>query len=224
MNMLRKGWLTCLLAASLTGMPQGVAADEKTRALQQALYNTGFDPNGIDGSLGPGTRRAFVAFWHAQGLDLSAIDLGPSVTSYFASVVRGFDPKRLKQLRAAKADDLCSDRILASAAALKPYGIQLSPADANTPTRGFVGKLKRNSSDGDGHPMIFLFDHSSDDCLLLGAWRGKDGAYLYENGSYVYPWRRTSDGKEMEVSAQLINSTVILKNDQGTHSFAVKGF
>lgn len=37
--------------------------------LQQKLKDLGFDPNGVDGSFGPGTTKAVIAFQQSKGLD-----------------------------------------------------------------------------------------------------------------------------------------------------------
>lgn len=43
------------------------------RALQQALSDLGYDPNGIDGQFGPGTKAAVLAFQEAEGLTADGI-------------------------------------------------------------------------------------------------------------------------------------------------------
>lgn len=40
--------------------------------LQQKLKDLGFDPNGIDGNFGPGTRDAVIAFQQSKGLQADA--------------------------------------------------------------------------------------------------------------------------------------------------------
>jgi peptidoglycan hydrolase-like protein with peptidoglycan-binding domain len=44
---------------------------DQRRAVQQALADLGFDPRGIDGVFGPGTRRALAAWQGARGLSAS---------------------------------------------------------------------------------------------------------------------------------------------------------
>jgi len=59
-------------------------------ALQQRLKDLGFDPNGVDGNFGPGTKTALIAFQNSKGLEadgkagpstLGALQLGGSAPS-----------------------------------------------------------------------------------------------------------------------------------------------
>src|SRR5881398_1855345 len=45
--------------------------------LQQKLKDLGFDPNGVDGNFGPGTRDAVIAFQQSKGLQADGI-AGPA--------------------------------------------------------------------------------------------------------------------------------------------------
>ncbi len=55
---------------------QGSSGPDVT-ALQQKLKDLGFDPNGVDGSFGPGTRDAVIAFQQSTGLQADGI-AGPA--------------------------------------------------------------------------------------------------------------------------------------------------
>src|SRR5260370_2707514 len=51
---------------------QGSSGPDVT-ALQQKLKDFGFDPNGVDGNFGPGTRDAVIAFQQSKGLQADGI-------------------------------------------------------------------------------------------------------------------------------------------------------
>jgi len=55
---------------------QGSSGPDVT-SLQQKLKDLGFDPNGVDGNFGPGTRDALIAFQQSKGLQADGI-AGPA--------------------------------------------------------------------------------------------------------------------------------------------------
>src|SRR5258708_38792064 len=55
---------------------QGSSGPDVTN-LQQKLKGLGFDPNGVDGNFGPGTRDAVIAFQQSEGLQADGI-AGPA--------------------------------------------------------------------------------------------------------------------------------------------------
>jgi len=55
---------------------QGSSGPDVT-SLQQKLKDLGFDPNGVDGNFGAGTRDAVIAFQQSQGLQADGI-AGPA--------------------------------------------------------------------------------------------------------------------------------------------------
>jgi len=59
-------------AASEPQLSQGSKGAAVTQ-LQEALVNAGFNPNGVDGNFGPGTRAAVIAFQKAHGLTADGI-------------------------------------------------------------------------------------------------------------------------------------------------------
>src|SRR6059036_453772 len=57
-------------------LKQGSSGPDVTK-LQQKLKDLGFDPNGVDGNFGPGTRDAVIAFQQSKGLQADGI-AGPA--------------------------------------------------------------------------------------------------------------------------------------------------
>src|SRR5260370_28785171 len=53
-------------------LKQGSSGPDVTN-LQQKLKDLGFDPNGVDGNFGPGTRDAVIAFQQSKGLQADGI-------------------------------------------------------------------------------------------------------------------------------------------------------
>lgn len=62
-----------ILAAGLT-VASAAMATEEVRCVQQALLDGGFDPNGVDGTLGNGTRAAAEAYGAAVPSDLPPLE------------------------------------------------------------------------------------------------------------------------------------------------------
>ena len=53
-------------------------------ALQTKLKALGFDPNGVDGHFGPGTRKALIAFQQSKGLQADGV-AGPATLAALQS-------------------------------------------------------------------------------------------------------------------------------------------
>src|SRR5437588_3727239 len=58
-------------------LKQGSSGPDVTE-LQQKLKDLGFDPNGVDGNFGPGTKAAVIAFQQSKGLLADGI-AGPAI-------------------------------------------------------------------------------------------------------------------------------------------------
>lgn len=211
----------CFTVLAALTAPSITLADEATRNLQQALLDAGFDPNGVDGAMGRGTKSAFEAFWEEQKLNIDHRVLSREGVKYWTNVVIGFDKKRADMLQKTMIGFECENTALAGASALKPV---LEPgANPRAEVFAFRGILERIDGQS-GHPMIFLADEVNKYCALLGGWRDDTGAYLKENGGYVFPWKRTADRKKIEVSIRLDKNVVVMKSSENTRSIAVKSF
>ncbi len=64
-------------------LEQGSSGPDVTN-LQQTLKDLGFDPNGVDGHFGPGTRDAVIAFQQSKGLQADGI-AGPNTLAALQS-------------------------------------------------------------------------------------------------------------------------------------------
>jgi putative chitinase len=64
-------------------LKQGSSGPDVT-SLQQKLKDLGFDPNGVDGNFGPGTRGAVIAFQQSKGLQADGI-AGPATLAALQS-------------------------------------------------------------------------------------------------------------------------------------------
>jgi|ERR1043166_2611308 putative chitinase len=71
-------------------LQQGASGPDVT-ALQTQLKTLGFDPNGLDGNFGPGTKAAVIAFQQSQGLPADGI-VGPNTMAALQSAGGGGAP------------------------------------------------------------------------------------------------------------------------------------
>ena len=111
---------------------QGSSGPEVTN-LQQKLKDLGFDPNGVDGNFGPGTKAAVLAFQQSKGLQadgiagpatLAALGLGDGQTNGDASSSASTDVGSDDNSASAGASpDTASSADTASAGALNLGGL-----------------------------------------------------------------------------------------------------
>src|SRR5438094_1673636 len=71
----------------MTVLKQGSSGPD-VKDLQQELKELGFDPNGVDGNFGPGTRAAVVAFQQSKGLQADGI-AGPATLAALQAATAG---------------------------------------------------------------------------------------------------------------------------------------
>jgi putative chitinase len=115
-------------------LSQGSSGPDVT-ALQQKLIDLGFDPNGVDGHFGAGTRDALIAFQQSKGLQADGI-AGPATLAAFQPNGSAADPNDGAGLAAdsglgsatdaptdSAADSAASSTPMASAGALNLAGL-----------------------------------------------------------------------------------------------------
>jgi peptidoglycan hydrolase-like protein with peptidoglycan-binding domain len=128
--------LICPTTASNTELAQGLSKRRKqlpvlkqgstgpdVTALQSKLKELGFDPNGVDGNFGPGTKAAVIAFQQSKGLQadgmagpatLAALQLDGSASSGTAGAVTDEAGGGANGGSAASGDDGTGDGSAAS--------------------------------------------------------------------------------------------------------------
>src|SRR6266581_1978281 len=91
-------------------LKQGSSGPDVTD-LQQKLKDLGFDPNGVDGNFGPGTRDAVIAFQQSKGLQADGI-AGPAT---LAALGLGDGSANASTTSSASADTASADAVSADA-------------------------------------------------------------------------------------------------------------
>jgi putative chitinase len=108
-------------------------------ALQHRLKDLGFDPNGVDGNFGPGTRDAVIAFQQSKGLQADGI-AGPATLAALdsAGANDGAGDGAITDSAAGGATATAGDDAAASA---EPTGSATSAAAGALNLAGLTGKL-----------------------------------------------------------------------------------
>ena len=108
----------------MTPLRQGSSGPEVTE-LQQKLKDLGFDPNGVDGNFGPGTRDAVITFQQSKGLQadgiagpatLAALGLGDGQASGDTASSASIDTASADAAGAESADTASTDTASADTA------------------------------------------------------------------------------------------------------------
>jgi putative chitinase len=102
---------------------QGSSGPDVTN-LQQKLKDLGFDPNGVDGNFGPGTRDAVIAFQQSKGLQADGI-AGPATLAALGldDGQANADPGSSASTDTASTDTASSADTAATAGALNLGGL-----------------------------------------------------------------------------------------------------
>lgn len=120
----------------MSTLKQGSSGSDVTE-LQQKLKDLGFDPNGVDGNFGPGTRDAVIAFQQSKGLQADGI-AGPQTLA--ALQLGGGD-----RTAGGDAGSTTVDTSGAASAATTSAATAAAPATApNLNLAGLAGKVPAN--------------------------------------------------------------------------------
>jgi peptidoglycan hydrolase-like protein with peptidoglycan-binding domain len=110
---------------------QGSSGPDVT-ALQQKLKDLGFDPNGVDGHFGPGTRDAVIAFQQSKDLQADGI-AGPATLAALQLGGSGADANNGGGDTAAPGDDSEADTGPLPSAAADAAGLNLAGLTGHLP-------------------------------------------------------------------------------------------
>src|SRR6267154_5940631 len=118
-------------------LKQGSSGPDVT-SLQQRLKDLGFDPNGVDGNFGPGTRNAVIAFQQSKGLQADGI-AGPATLAALdgGSASDGGSDQATTDSAAGGATAAAGDDVAAN---VEPSPVTSSAAGALN-LNGLTGKL-----------------------------------------------------------------------------------
>ncbi|HUS13013.1 MAG TPA: N-acetylmuramidase family protein [Pyrinomonadaceae bacterium] len=175
--------------------------------LQQSLKNLGFDPKGVDGHFGPGTKNAVIAFQKSKGLTADGI-AGPATLAALQSVAGGESAVNASAAPAGvsatggsptTSSKALSESDYVEAAALLKCDVPAIKAVAEVESSG-AGFLK------DGRPKI-LFERHKFREFTNGRHNQKHPDISGARGGYgasgAHQWERFSEAFALDPSAAI---------------------
>lgn len=91
---------TIIIGAAVFGTP--TYANDAIRCVQQGLLDAGFDPNGVDGAIGGGTRNAAEEYLGSKGSDVTLPPLSAETATQWCTVLTGYVPQEPRADATAK--------------------------------------------------------------------------------------------------------------------------
>ena len=140
-------------------LKQGSSGPDVTD-LQQKLKDLGFDPNGVDGNFGPGTRDAVIAFQQSKGLQADGIARAPSPATVERTILPG---ARLEE-SAEQMFNFGGEALITGYIRFETVG----------DTSGVVGFLDYGTASGPGLSALEARAEGSSDMLLSPVAEGSD--------------------------------------------------
>lgn len=111
--------------------------------LQQKLKELGFDPNGVDGSFGPGTKKAVIAFQQSKGLQTDGV-VGPATQAALNAAATATDGGAAVAPVTEGSSTASSATGVGSAGSGSAGAGTASPTAPNLNLAGLTGKIPDN--------------------------------------------------------------------------------
>lgn len=192
------------------------ASGPRVKTLQRKLRDLGFDPRGIDGKFGPGTRAAVIAFQKSRGLQADGVvgpltsaalqfkvvgaAAGSGVTGGSVAIAATATPASNPSASAATASRTLNENDYKEAAALLNCDVAAIKAVAEVESRG-AGFLP------DGRPKILFerhkfrkFTNGKYDATHPGISQRKAGGY---GAGGTHQWDRFNEAAALDRNAAI---------------------